>query len=314
MEYARGLDVLPPWSKATASERLRMIGIVSAVYFPVVFVLGIAVLVFASMVGLYVYPLVALNDDDPAVWYWHSDSELKNARIRGWVIFGVLCWLEFWLLISFYRAIRTKPGTIPNKAEWRFKEIETTPDSNSILERRQDGDLRHCLVCAKMKPDRTHHCRLCDKCVLKMDHHCPWIANCVGYNNYKYFFLLVTYAVLGLLLFSGTFWETVVVTLNNDDTSTGLCLFVVLVYSLGCMLTLVILCFWCFHLYLVSSSMTTIEYCEKRKKWDKQDSIYRVPLYKAWQGALGRNPLMWPFPFCYREPEDTGISFPKHAE
>ncbi|EGR32073.1 hypothetical protein IMG5_097500 [Ichthyophthirius multifiliis] len=56
----------------------------------------------------------------------------------------------------------------------------------------QDG---YCFKCNQIKPMRAHHCKDCQLCVSRMDHHCPWIANCVGINNHKFFFLFLFHAV-----------------------------------------------------------------------------------------------------------------------
>ena len=54
----------------------------------------------------------------------------------------------------------------------------------------------YCGQCRNWKPVRTHHCSTCQICVPKMDHHCPWLVNCVGYHNYKAFFLFAVYQFL----------------------------------------------------------------------------------------------------------------------
>jgi len=64
------------------------------------------------------------------------------------------------------------------------------------FERKKYGGVRMCQRCLKTKPDRCHHCSQCNLCILKMDHHCPWIANCVGFYNYKYFLNMLFYASL----------------------------------------------------------------------------------------------------------------------
>ena len=60
-------------------------------------------------------------------------------------------------------------------------------------------DMRWCRTCQSLKPPRSHHCSVCRTCVLKMDHHCPWVGNCVGYNNYKPFYLLLLWGCVALL-------------------------------------------------------------------------------------------------------------------
>ena len=47
---------------------------------------------------------------------------------------------------------------------------------------------KNCRACGGPQPTFAYHCPTCDQCVLFMDHHCPFTANCVGQDNFRYFF------------------------------------------------------------------------------------------------------------------------------
>ncbi|KAF9110783.1 hypothetical protein BGX27_005895 [Mortierella sp. AM989] len=64
---------------------------------------------------------------------------------------------------------------------------------------KRDGRPRWCEMCKTIKPDRCHHCSECNRCVLRMDHHCPWVNGCIGFGNYKYFYLFILYGSLSAL-------------------------------------------------------------------------------------------------------------------
>jgi hypothetical protein len=53
---------------------------------------------------------------------------------------------------------------------------------------------RHCHI---VRPPRCRHCSSCNRCVLQLDHHCPWMNTCIGYHNYRYFFMTIFFLMCG---------------------------------------------------------------------------------------------------------------------
>lgn len=48
------------------------------------------------------------------------------------------------------------------------------------------------------KPPNSHYCKICQATIPYRDHHCPFTGNCIGLDNYSYFYLGLLYSVLGL--------------------------------------------------------------------------------------------------------------------
>jgi len=117
------------------------------------------------------------------------------------VPFGVLFNLIWGLaLVSYIRAHIADPGRVPKR--WQ-EFVLSVGDALPVAPPRQEwqpGRATYCERCEIPRPERAHHCALCQTCVLRMDHHCAWIDNCVGFNNHKFFFLLVIYACLASVI------------------------------------------------------------------------------------------------------------------
>eukprot|EP00747_Dinoflagellata_sp_TGD_P163957 gnl/TRDRNA2_/TRDRNA2_183232_c0_seq1.p1 gnl/TRDRNA2_/TRDRNA2_183232_c0~~gnl/TRDRNA2_/TRDRNA2_183232_c0_seq1.p1 ORF type:complete len:386 (-),score=46.36 gnl/TRDRNA2_/TRDRNA2_183232_c0_seq1:88-1245(-) len=235
------------------------------------------------------------------------------------------------LLISFGRAISVDPGSVPESNEWLDTSFRTPEDASSSLQQPEEttgakvalqeskhtGARRFCKWCQKYKPDRTHHCRVCRSCILKMDHHCPWIANCVGFHNHKYFFLVVSYAVLNCLFIIVTMSETLYLSIM-EETSFYTRFAIVFGLTLSSMMGLLMACFLFFHIWMMMRATTTIEFCEKRLSHPgghdrgTSKSIYDQGVYKNIQAVLGENPLIWMIPGAM--PPGDGLSFPVNAD
>eukprot|EP00298_Acanthocystis_sp_HF-20_P000595 c10823_g1_i1.p1 GENE.c10823_g1_i1~~c10823_g1_i1.p1 ORF type:complete len:288 (+),score=76.15 c10823_g1_i1:47-910(+) len=234
---------------------------------------------------------------------FNDSSDYFNDRIVYLIIFGILYCL---MIISFIQTCLIDPGVVP---DW-FQEPDFTSDRFRIIvvEKKSDGSKRFCTKCKFLKPDRTHHCRICGRCVLKMDHHCPWVNNCIGYFNYKYFFLLICYSFASLTCVY-IFSLEKAMKLGFDSINDNILLFIQLFIS-G-VLAFFLFTFVIFHTGLIINNFTTIEFFEKKMRSRYlHENYYNVGVWKNLTRVLGNFPLFWflPIRICMVD-QGKGTSF-----
>ncbi|KAM7000545.1 palmitoyltransferase ZDHHC15B [Tautogolabrus adspersus] len=176
---------------------------------------------------------------------------------------------------TYWKSIFTPPATPCKKFQMSYSdkeryEMEERPDAQKqilveiakklpIFTRTQSGAIRFCDRCQVLKPDRCHHCSVCETCVMKMDHHCPWVNNCVGFSNYKFFLLFLSYSMLYCVFIAATvfqyflkFWE--------GDLPNGPAKFHVLFLMFVALMFFVSLLFlFSYHCWLVAKNRSTLE-------------------------------------------------------
>jgi len=196
------------------------------------------------------------------------------------------------LVICFVRSVYTHPGKIPDLQIWKEAEFGITDKDNNklvtilqdermdisshrdfvvrlpVVERKKkDNQYRFCTQCSIYKPDRAHHCSRCNQCILRMDHHCPWIANCVGFMNYKFFLLFLVYALTCSIFVLGTTFIRLIHAFRpviDIEFFLSRDLMVILACSVCLFITIALGIFLSFHLYLTINAMSTIELREKK--------------------------------------------------
>jgi hypothetical protein len=158
-----------------------------------------------------------------------------------------------------------------------------------------------CTTCLRWKVDRCHHCKQCGKCVLKMDHHCPWLANCVGFRNYKFFCLTIFYGLLASLIIFFTFWEPVIAINLDYEESILRCTLFTMTYI--CNFGMLSFLSWLFttNWGLLLSNQTTIEKSDKERfatTGIKSFNYYDQGAYRNFTSVFGKNPLFWLLPLA----------------
>lgn len=57
----------------------------------------------------------------------------------------------------------------------------------------------YCHICDVHVSSKAKHCSSCNKCIYSFDHHCIWLNTCIGGKNYRLFFSMLIFLVLGSL-------------------------------------------------------------------------------------------------------------------
>mmetsp|Transcript_81618 Transcript_81618/g.149106 ORF Transcript_81618/g.149106 Transcript_81618/m.149106 type:complete len:408 (+) Transcript_81618:195-1418(+) len=299
----------------------------NAKWLPVIFMVFTITFLYQIFFWCHFYP--TLQEDIPKK---HRDEDLRH---RGIVQFVIFQFVTCMLILCYVRAILVNPGEIPYDDPWMYEKPsydfkEEAEKFITNFEKKKDGQRRHCKWCGRYKPDRCHHCRVCSTCILKMDHHCPWIYNCVGFHNYKYFFLVLLYAVIDLHLIFWWMLESVIKSWE-DVTSFHKMFFLLYGESLTLFLAVLLTLFFSFHVALMFKAMTTIEFCEKKGRLETKGdgsegepgflagnlgafmgfftdtSVYDRGCWSNLTAVFGPNPLLWFFPCS--PPEGDGLYF-----
>ena len=142
-----------------------------------------------------------------------------------------------------------------------------------------------------------------------MDHHCPWLANCIGFFNYKYFCLIHFYGTISTGLIFLTFWETIANFHLNYNTHILECVFVDFVFMTNFALMAFLIWLLWVNAKLVINGETIIEQSDRERfPSSKSFNVYDMGWKRNFMNVFGEKWYIWFIP-AYANSKGNGLMF-----
>ena len=252
-------------------------------------------------------------------------------------------------LYNYYKAVVTSPGIPPLASDYGESGPETTRQPPSLrtalgnrlrqYERLSDsededhasrasGRMPVCSKCDRIRPPRTHHCSVLKSCVYRYDHYCPWIYNCVGYGNFKFFYLFLFHVFLVDMFFVLVSIPVFRYALSLSVTDVANLYLpgsqrpqVVMSFVLAAAVEIAMAGFLGLHTFLLLTNQTTMEWATGgysrrfegtlRQQAKFQRNPYDLGLKRNWQQVMGnRGWWKWAFSFLHKDEARDGEIVP----
>ena len=237
--------------------------------------------------GYYVYVVVLCA---------HYLIYVVDQRTKSALYLAFFHILFFLTTFSFTRSVFRDPGdTRKLKMHLRGSSVEESVELDP-------STTRFCGICQQYKPARCHHCTDCERCCLKMDHHCVWLNTCVGFGNYKQFYLVALWGSVLCTFVFATLLQILIWQLTVDKTVPNSVQMLIvacfsLVLGMGCYALLI------FHTYIMGKGRTTIEQITFREHVQKPNVIEAPPNYslgvrRNFTEVLGPKWYLWFIPYA----------------
>lgn len=284
-------QIFPQWNIQRLTNRASSIILILLIIMALFFGLGVQVFVFIPLM--------------PQV-------PLRPLKLALHCLFAYWLWIN--AAVNYMYALLTRPGKFglhggDSSAGFVVGETtKTTPERelsvkhlSPLIHTSESSNGDHKV----QKPRNSHFCKICQSYIPYKDHHCPFTGNCIGLNNYSYFFLWLFYSMIGLgygisvfLMYFGEcfFLAWKVIGAIEGDKVEGVCRDLepfgeVLLPSMGGCVTITLM--FLIQVFMLLADVSTYELLKNwrgiRIDWRnfrKRDSRFRVMLHNQRTHAI----------------------------